>query len=867
MSIRQVEPMEGNKIPFICGRVKWNHKPHSKADKDATPEQQMEIVECQRPQHYQIVEVSPQQIFTLICEGRCWRAGLLKDGAKNFTKASFLGSRIVALDFDTCETTPQEVVEYCKSQDIEPNFWYYSFSQGKKPLNNYRIVWVLAEPISVSEYEALYLAFLRDAVFSQADPKCKDISRLWHGTRNGGQFIKETPIDFKKFDIFPRLEEKKEKKKKESISIYEDEEQADTEQAFIMERYSFPWDFYLSDVCDLWDKWRHKDYLHHTQRLLLFSQLKCLKYAKSIGKSLLDEIMKYYDADLYKDSGCNKEQIKYFLNTKYRVPNNKLVFYNGKEYTIAEWFISGDYLTRDKAKERYRITREQLKDEADKKIPIMLEQDGIQYIECQTEAGKTERIINYLASLDLTQVKIIYSIPTYILIDEFIKRITNKGVSRDVIFSPRKVEYSAEDLLYLDAGFPEGIKATAQMKERKKELALVEDESKKGLFIITHAALAHLRNLTASKIIIDENIEDVLIARHTISLSFITALQAFIYTVDEIATNCPRHIKIKGKTAEEKLEYIKRQIDAVKIDLQRIIDTVSTAEPQTIIEGIDTDRLVRYINFKRLIIDEAREGLRGIGKLRNANLLSTGIDWEGRKYLFFENISDFLTVAADKGVSVKLLTGTPKLKQLEAGLPADLRGTIEELSIDRAEPLGNVYQWLIQGASGSKAKIIETMNFAIDTLEERGVDWQNIYCLTLKKCVDLARMKGFYIPTTEEGEPIYIENCAGLDSFKGQDLIVIGKADIAKSDYLDMLHDKKVNDTQKSKTRPIADTGIETQIHGFLERELWDLQAEQIREPIEQAVGRARTLWYNCNVYVFCDFPVRNATEYIKGAI
>ena len=859
--------MEELKIPFICGRVKWSHKPHSKADKDATPEQQKEIIECQRPQHYQVVEATPQQIFNLICEGRCWRAGILKEGAKNLTKVSFTGSRIIALDFDMCEISPQEVVEYCQTQGIEPNFYYYSFSQGKKPGFNYRIVWLLSEPISIEEYESLYLAFLKDALFCQADPKCKDISRLWHGTRNGGDFIKDTLIDFKCFDIFPR-EEVRQEKKKTSKKDKDGLEQADTEQTFIMDSLTFPWNTYLSGVCDLWDKWRTKQYLHHTQRLLLFSELKCIKYEKTIAKSILDEIMSYYDFDLYKDSGCSREQIKYFLSTKYRVPDNKLVIYNGKEYTIAEWFNSGDYKQRDIAiRNKFRVSRAELQEQADKRIPQMLAEDGIQYIECQTEAGKTERVINYLSSLDLTQTKIIYSIPTYILIDEFIKRITKKGVPREVIFSPRKVEYSAEDLLYLNAGFPEGIKATAQMKERKKELGLVEDENKNGLFIITHAALAHLRNITAKKIIIDENIEDVLVARNTISLSYLNALKTFIYTLDEILNENPRQIKAKGKTTEEKIEYIKSELEAVHNDLDRLTKSVSEDEPQTIIKGINTERIINFINFRRLIKDDAREGLKGIGKLRNADLLSVGIDWEGRKYLFFENISNLLTVAIDRGISVKLLTGTPKISQLEAGLPEALKGSIEQFAIDRAEPLGNIYQWLIQGASGSKAKIIETMNYAIDELEKRGVDWQHTFCLTLKNCVDLARMKGFYIPMTEDGEEIYIENCAGLDSFKGKDLIVIGKSDIPKSDYLDMLHKKTISDRQKSITRPIADTGIETKIHGFLERELWDLQAEQLREPIEQAVGRARTLWYDCNVYVFCDFPVRNATEYIKGAI
>ena len=123
----------------------------------------------------------------------------------------------------------------------------------------------------------------------------------------------------------------KKDKKKAGRTDKDGLEQADTDQTFIMNSLTFPWNTYLSGVCDLWDRWRTKQYLHHTQRLLLFSELKCLKYEKSIGKTILDEIMSYYDAELYQDSGCNREQIRYFLSTKDRVPDNKLITYNGKD--------------------------------------------------------------------------------------------------------------------------------------------------------------------------------------------------------------------------------------------------------------------------------------------------------------------------------------------------------------------------------------------------------------------------------------------------------------------------------------------------------------------------------------------------------
>jgi len=865
--------MDEMKIPFICGRVAWNHKPHKTGDEGITPQQAMEIVECQKPQHYKTVAATPQQIYKLICEGRCWRAGIFKDGAKDLQKHSFVGARIIALDFDKCETSPQEMTDYCKYKGLEPNFWYYSFSQGLKELYNYRIVWLLDEAITVEDYEKLYVALLNDVVFKAADPQCKNISRLWFGTRNGGEFLKGETIPFSKFDVFPRVVEKKRGGKgkasgKTGSSKAEGLEQVTTAETFIMPRFGFPWEYYLSGVCDLWDKWRKKQYLKNPQRLLLFSELKCLKYDKTVKRSILDEIMRYYDEALYAGSKCNREQIQYFLSDKTKTQPNKIVSYDGKEYTIAEWFNSGDYIKRDKAEREKRITREELKQEADSKIPMMLEEDGIQYIECQTEAGKTERILNYFASIDLTQVKIIYSIPTYILIDEFINRLRKKGVAKEVIFCPRKVEYTPEEQIYLDMGFPECVPLNDDMVARRKELEKVEDTDKKGLFILTHSALTHLKKITASKIIIDENIEDCLVKRYSISLSALGALKTFIYTKDEVLKEEPRSIVLEGETTEDKIEYLEKQIAAVNDDLQLIIDTVRNAEPQTKIEGIDTLRLINYINAHKLSKDDGvKDSLKHIGQLRNATLLSVGENtYKSTRYLYFEIASQLIPKASAGGISVKLLTGTPKQKQLETGLPEEMKGKIEQLKIDRADPLGNIYQWLIEGASGSKSSMAKTLDYAIEQLEKRGVDWTAINLLTLKSCRDMARERGFLIPQTENGEDIYIENCAGIDDMKGKDLIVIGKADIPKNSYLDMLHEIDVDDTQKKDTKPIYDTGIEAFIYGFLDRDLWDLQAEQIREPIEQAVGRARTLWYDCNVYVFCDYPVRNATEYIRGA-
>ena len=114
-------------FPLVIGKKKWLEKPDN-----------TQLPSCQNVGHYVKREVGIAQAFTYITEGRCWRAGILKDGASSLKKENFEGAQIFALDFDSCDKTPEEIVEYCQTITIPPNFWYWSFSQGgKKPKNNF----------------------------------------------------------------------------------------------------------------------------------------------------------------------------------------------------------------------------------------------------------------------------------------------------------------------------------------------------------------------------------------------------------------------------------------------------------------------------------------------------------------------------------------------------------------------------------------------------------------------------------------------------------------------------------------------------------------------------------------------------------
>lgn len=820
---------------LVIGCKKWEHKPKGN-----------EVAVCQNPLSYIVKEATTEQFFKWVCEGRCWRAGTLKEGAHNFKKTSFVGSRVFALDFDECESTPEDICEYAKQLQVEPNFFYYSFSQGTKPNYNFRLVWVFNDVMSVETYEMLYKSLLRDEVFSQADKATKDISRLWFGTNKGGTFLNGNEYSLDAFNIFKYEIEEVENDNinaNYSITYLKDErDQTIEEDDFVLplvkygntnEQACLPWIEYLRGKCDLWDKWEKGEYLHYHQRLLLFTELKKLKYPEDAIKnhSILDDVMRFYDAELYEGSKCCYKEIRYFLTNRTTKATNPIV---GGKWTIAEFFNSGAYLCFKQ--EKKRISREQLQAEADKVIKETLASNNVEYVELQTEAGKTERILNYLRNtVDLTQTKVIYTVPRYLLLDEFVLRAEEKGISRDTICYPHKINYTAEDLYYLNAGFPQGIEITDEMRARRRDLQRLRDRKDKGLYLITHSCLSHMNGIEADEIIIDENIEDCLIRQVRIHLTALNALTLYL------------------------------KAPFAKSEMRAFIERIEQTPDNTEVKAPNWDLIFQCLDYRAFVKDQRidDDGKKDIGLLQRANVITVNRDWNGYQYIYFEIRSDLFENALKNSIKLKLFTGTSKINTLRAGYGDEIMSQVNYVQVERAEQLGQVLQ--CRDYSGSKWKIEQALKGAIEKFQKLGIDWQRMPLLTLKSAVDTAKQLGYKIPQriSSEGEQqdLYIENCAGLDCLKGQDLIVIGKVDIPKNAYVDMVHKSGVDTTMSKTPKIIPDTGETAMIYSFIDNDLWKLQYEKMRESIEQATGRGRNLWYDNTVYVFCDFPVRSKTQ------
>lgn len=809
-------------LPFMVGKRKWGSKPTKDDIKNI----------CQWTSHYIEKQADIKQIYEWILEGRCWRSALLKNRNKDFSKENSDRAYVIALDFDMCDIAPETMLDYCGTMDLMPNFWYYSFSQGIKQGDNYRLVWVLDKPIPAAKYEAIYRGLLKDGLFKYSDKSCSNINRLWFGTCNGGELLNTCPITASRLEIYATQEtdekepEKKKRAKKQAA-------QGNTQADFIMNSVSFEWWLYLQDVCDLWDRWRKGIYLNYNQRLVLFTELKCLKYAANLKNSILDKVMEYYKPEVYASHTCDRYQISQMMGRGTSGSlENKIVRFSDNKYTISEYFNSGAYIIKGAAQQGERITIEELQKKADEQIPAFLqEKGGIKYIECQTGAGKTERIINYLLSLDLSQQKIIYSVPTYGLIDEFIERLEKTTFDMNCLHYPKKQDYAEGELILLEAGFFEGIKTD---NERQAELKKVYNPSIKGLFLLTHACLTHLHSFEADVIIIDENIEETIVNRNAIPL---TILSGFRYYVNE-----------NGRQEWDKL-----------------CDMVNNGAAQQQITGIDIGLIFSQIDYKRLVkeqtfIDSNTGQFYPFGKLRQADYIAIGQDKDGNKYLYFEITSKLLPYALANNISVKLFTGTAKKATMQLSLPEELRKYVDYCVITRAKPKGKLYQYTSISGSKYSLKRHDVWNKIIAILEKNGVDWRNTNTLTLKAYEEKAHEMGFKIPKNRKGDNIHIENCAGLDFMKGQDLIIIGKSDKPKEVYFDMIGDK-VNDRSKTrKARLFEDVAGIHLIHGFNDNDLWQLQVEQMRQMVEQAADRARMLWFdNVRVFVFCDLPIRDA--------
>ena len=111
-------------------------------------------------------------------KGAIWKSSFMEGGAKNI---NFKCAYMLSLDFDN-GISIKDFLENAKDLGLEPTFIYETFS-STDDFNRFRAIWKLKEPIEIAQLKTALQLMLME-VFRDCDSACKDLSRLWIGGKN-----------------------------------------------------------------------------------------------------------------------------------------------------------------------------------------------------------------------------------------------------------------------------------------------------------------------------------------------------------------------------------------------------------------------------------------------------------------------------------------------------------------------------------------------------------------------------------------------------------------------------------------------------------------------------------------------------------
>ena len=787
----------------------------------------------QKPRAYKYADCSVPEMAQIIGSGHAWRAGLYDEDAPSFKKANVKAAQVLALDFDARPDAPEDVIEYAESIGLPPSLWYWSYSQGKKPGNNFRVLWVLEEPIKPIQYETIYKNLLDAFKKYEPDAATKDASRLWFGTRKAATIINEKPVPLAVIawlSVCKKLEEGQTvQKAKKAVKGCENEyfqaQAAADVEPFPITQGETKWWERLRVRCWLWDKWERGEYLNYNQRLTLFTNLKYLRYTDN-NHSVFRDVMDFYNPATYSGHTCDEAQILgMFLNTTL-YPLGIVEAGEEKPLTVAEWFRRGNKEVINAGEGK--IPLEELDALLDEHIPRLLSDEGIIYIKAQAACGKTHRVIDWMLSQDLTERKIIYAVPQYTNIKEFVERFEaaqeRQGQQPGAhIHTIPKGKYTPHDLLLMEMGFP----ARTRQDERYKAIQEMINPANKGVYVATHQLIAHLRECPADCIIIDENIEDALVDGVVLDKAGIGGLIGFFKD------------RADRDTVQDFIEVMDGMERGEKIDVSPLRQAI-----QNSFEWND------YINGGKTMA--------GVGKLLDTSAdarITKQRDVSGIRFL---TRSTLITKALQNSIPIKLLSATPKPARLAAAYGTE---EIPVYSFPEGRNEGEIIQYTgMTGAKGNNCeKIPELISYVVSKVPPE--DLKRAKVISFLGAIPYWEDAGFEIPSYK-GEKIHLANNAGLDFLKGQVVIVAGKFDNDDDTYLDLFYDLHPHTTQP----PHKETWCGEINNRLVRLYLWNdadlraLQIENIQLYLSQSVGRARALREaGAKVYLFANFPILEA--------
>ena len=805
--------------------ISYRYYPHCKPDfNGSNPDSHMsaQIGYLRRFDEYDEKELTIAQFAELIGKGHCWQAMLSKP-CRTFNNSDATETYALALDMDDVVNPPEYYIAQAESAGFKPNILYYSYShgtEGHEGVYRFRLVWCFEKPMQKTEYLRTVKALM--LFFEQADKSCKDAARLWCGTNKGVEVLEEeyTPLNaFAGIMILQKLDEGKRvrdvvQSHKSGVSEWVQEQLSDDEAYYV--EYNGTWEENLKLTCPLWRMWCNGDYLNYNQRLMLWTNLKFLRYRDG-SKSIIDTIWKYYKEETYKEHTLTKEQIAEKLR-QYSLGAYRIC--NGYTMSVVEWLKAAEVVVPNNL---HRVSLEEL-DKAMSTIPAHLSSPKTEYIVCPVGSGKTKYFIDWCSS----DKKVIYAAPTYNLLWEVKGKLWDaKGIELQV---PPKGTYTELQELIMQMGG----KAENYNPQRAEIIRNIKNPHVKGIFGITHQLLLRLGNLDGcglDAIIVDENIEQIL--------------------TDEVIINKEQWKTVAAYCGLEVSTKLDEEAEKCFGELGSIVGERVDITP--IQEMLKTFRIADYLNSGLPLID-------GLLTLADGK-------WRARLYNLGTIRATRVSHLFDTTVPLKLMTATP----LNNYLSLLIGNKIDEVvQTPLCENKGKIVQYL--GVSGAKGKDMANVDELISYVKSKipEEEREKAYVISFKKSIPQWIDAGFrtFEIQAEDGTytPMHLANNAGIDALKGKTCIIAGKFDMPSEYYNNIYYDYIAPNDIQSPNRTLIKREINGQIckiHTFENAQMQEVQLERLQFFLSQASGRARALReQGAKVYVFANYPIPEADEY-----
>lgn len=430
------------------------------------------------------------------------------------------------------------------------------------------------------------------------------------------------------------------------------------------------------------------------------------------------------------------------------------------------------------------------------------EHEGIYIIKAQTGLGKTNMLINYLKNTDKHCV---IAVPTHELKDEIYNKAVMNGIN-NICCTPALPEESLSDEIFAEINHLYNIGAGKQVIVFLEMLCKRIDKSNKNYKMIKDYLIKSKESLRFKGHIITTHAKLLMVPENTFEDYQIIIdediLRQVINTVavpvKDIRAVLNEHKCFTGKAYEKLYKII--HSSGYQFHNEKIVcETKLIKSIDSNIYGLLNSQITYSDSQNVIFVD--RKNLPN-GKIV---IMSATVEHEIYKYFFpMKNIVYY------------------KCK--------------------KAEYTGQVIQYI--DSSYSRAYFNdkkEAIHIIKNFIEEKPV-------ITFKEFEHIF------------GSKYHFGNIEGLNVLEGKDLAVIGLPNVTEQVYILYGMCAGIN-PNKIKMRPqrIEHNGYSFRLNTFDNEIIKKIQLWLLSSQLEQAVGRARVLRYNCSVIVFSGFPVEQA--------